>query len=128
MTHAAVIIYMTLLLIKHSLADLNLQGRIPGGDTSKLPLLSRKNTIHSLDHAVLGWFCTIWFAPVWLATVLAVGEFVTHYAIDHCKTRLRFALNISTKDRLFWHLQGVDQMLHTLTYVAMAWIVLSVNQ
>ena len=128
MTNTAMLIYMTLLLIKHSIADLNLQGRIPGGDTSKLALLSYKNTVHSLDHALLGFACTIWFAPLWLATIMAVGEFFTHYAIDHLKSRIRFAIGIGLKDRAFWHLQGADQIMHTLTYAAMAWIVLSVNQ
>ena len=128
MSTTAILVYMALLLTKHSLADLNLQGRIPGGDTSKLALLSYKNTIHSLDHALLGWCCTALFTPLWLATIMAIGEFFTHYAIDHVKSRVRFALGIGLKDRAFWHLQGVDQILHSLTYVAMVWIVVSVNQ
>ena len=51
MTNNAVLLYLTLLLIKHSIADLMLQGRIPGGDTAKLPIFSYKNFIHSCDHA-----------------------------------------------------------------------------
>ena len=124
MTTQAALIYLTLLMIKHSIADLSLQGRIPGGDTSKLPLVSRKNIIHSADHAALGWCCTVLFAPLWLATVMAIGEYIIHYAIDHLKSRFRFAIGLSLQDRNFWHLQAVDQILHTLTYVAMAWIVM----
>ena len=128
MSNTAIIIYLTLLMVKHSLADLSLQGRIPGGDTSKLALFSYKNTVHSLDHACLGWCCTMLFAPIWLATLIAICEFFVHYAIDHVKSRIRFALGIGLKDRNFWHLQAVDQILHTLTYVAMCLILLSVNQ
>jgi Protein of unknown function (DUF3307) len=125
MSNTALLMYLALLFVKHNLADLNLQGRIKGNERAKLSLFSRYNTIHSADHAVLGFVVTVLFAPIWLAMSLAVLEFFCHYAIDHAKSRLRWALNLSTKDRAFWQLQGADQIAHTLWYVAMAWIVLT---
>jgi len=125
MTANTLLLYLTLLLIKHSIADLMLQGRIPGSDTAKLPLFSYKNFIHSCDHAGLGFLVTLPFAGLELAALLALAEFACHYAIDHVKSRIRFAMGWSTADRVFWHLQGLDQIAHTLWYAAMAWIVLN---
>ena len=125
MTNNAVLLYLTLLLIKHSIADLMLQGRIPGGDTAKLPIFSYKNFIHSCDHAGLGFVVTLPFAGLELAALLALAEFVCHYVIDHAKSRIRFGMGWSTADRAFWHLQGLDQIAHTLWYVFMAYAVVN---
>ena len=114
------LLYLTLLLIKHSIADLMMQGRIPGGDTAKLSLFSYKNFIHSCDHAGLGFVVTVPFAGLELAAVLALAEFSCHYVIDHTKSRIRFGMGWTLKDRVFWHLQGMDQIAHTLWYVFMA--------
>ena len=119
------LLYLTLLLIKHNVADLMLQGRIPGGDTAKLPLFSYKNFIHSCDHAGLGFAVTVPFAGLELSALLAIAEFACHYAIDHAKSRIRFGQGWSLQDRRFWYLQGADQIAHTLWYVVMAAIVLS---
>lgn len=120
MSATAAILLMLLLTLKHAYADLNLQGRIPGDDRAKFPLISEKNLRHCLDHAFLGLLVTVWFAPLWLALLLALAEYVAHYLIDFTKSRIRFAMDISTKDRAFWRLQGYDQMAHMLTYGAMA--------
>ena len=119
------ILYLSLLLIKHNVADLMLQGRIPGGDTAKLPVFSYKNFIHSCDHAALGFLVTVPFAGLELAALLALAEFVCHYAIDHLKSRIRFGMGWTLQDRVFWYLQGADQVAHTLWYATMAGIVLS---
>jgi hypothetical protein len=123
MTSTAAILLMLLLVMKHAYADLNLQGRLPGDERAKLPLVSEKNLRHSLDHAVLGLLVTVWFAPLWLALTLAVAEFATHYAIDHAKSRIRFAMGWGVKDRAFWRLQGFDQMAHMATYGAMSFAI-----
>jgi len=123
MSGTAAILLMLLLALKHAYADLNLQGRLGGDERSKYPLLSEKNMRHCLDHAMLGLLVTVWFAPLYLALLLAVAEFVAHYAIDFTKTRVRFAMGWSTKDRAFWQLQGFDQMAHMLTYGAMAFVI-----
>ena len=125
MSTDAALLYLVLLLIKHSIADLMLQGRIPGGDTAKLPLFSYKNFVHSCDHAGLGFIVTLTFAGLELAALLALCEFVCHYVIDHLKSKIRFRMNWTLKDRMFWHLQGLDQIAHTLSYAAMARIVLN---
>ena len=123
MSTNAVILLFTLLLLKHALADLNLQGRLKGNDMSKFPVFSDKNALHSLDHAALSLLVTVIFAPLWLAALLATAEFFVHYLIDFSKTRIKVALNIGVKDRAFWKLQGYDQMAHMLTYAAMVTII-----
>lgn len=120
MSATSAILLMLLLGLKHAYADLNLQGRLPGDERAKHPIISEKNLRHSMDHALLGMMVTVWFAPLLLALLLAIAEFVAHYAIDLGKTRIRYMLAITTKDRAFWRLQGYDQMLHSLTYGLMA--------
>lgn len=118
------ILLFLMLSLKHAYADLNLQGRLPGDERAKFPIISQKNLRHCLDHALLGLCVTVWFAPLSLALALAVAEFAAHYAIDFGKTRIRFGLGLGTRDRAFWKLQGYDQMAHMLTYGAMAYAVL----
>jgi len=119
------LLYITLLLIKHSIADLMMQGRISGGDTAKLPVFSFKNFIHSCDHAGLGFVVTVPFAGLELAALLSLSEFACHYVIDHVKSRIRFGMGWTTADREFWYLQGADQIAHTLWYALMAYVVVN---
>jgi len=119
------LLYITLLLIKHSIADLMMQGRIPGGDTAKLPVFSYKNWVHSWDHALLGLVVTLPFAGLELSVLLCGAEFLCHYVIDHVKSRIRFGQGWTTADREFWYLQGADQIAHTLWYALMAYVVVN---
>jgi hypothetical protein len=104
-----------LLLIKHAIADLGLQGYIQG--PSKQYYLSRKLVIHSLHHGIGTFLVLLYFVNVELAFVLGILDMILHWQIDFCKTRFVIAFNLNNTQRNFWWVQAVDQILHYSTYV-----------
>jgi hypothetical protein len=55
-----------------------------------------------------------------LAAVILGGEFVLHYHIDWSKDHITRWIRATAHDRTFWWAIGFDQLLHHLTYVAIA--------
>ncbi len=111
---------LALLAIKHVIADFLLQ--------SRYILENRRIYGHpaGILHVGIHAFCSVLAISVLglpaissLAVVLA-AEALLHYHIDWTKDRLVARLSLSPNDRLFWHVMGIDQGLHQLTYVAMA--------
>lgn len=108
--------------IKHFVADYLLQfgWMIKGKQTLSHP----GGYVHAAIHA-LGTIIILKFAalPFLLIALLAIAEFATHYILDFGK--VKFGKNISsTKNpRLYWALNGFDQLLHQLTYIAIIFVV-----
>lgn len=61
--------------------------------------------------------------PLTLA-LLAIAEYVIHYALDYSKIHYSRGVHIDTSPRRFWALHGVDQLTHQLTYAAMIYVIL----
>jgi hypothetical protein len=61
--------------------------------------------------------------PVTLG-LLAIAEYVVHYALDYSKIHYSRGVHVDTNPRRFWALHGVDQLTHQLTYAAMIFVVL----
>lgn len=57
-----------------------------------------------------------------LAT-LVLGEFGTHYMIDHLKASHAQSRPAAPNSRAFWAAHGADQLLHAFTYTGMLWLV-----
>ena len=55
-----------------------------------------------------------------IGAAIMVGEFLLHYHIDWSKDHVIRGMGLNAKDRGFWWAIGVDQLLHHLTYVAIA--------
>ena len=55
-----------------------------------------------------------------IGAAIMVGEFLLHYHIDWSKDHVLRRMALNAKDRGFWWAIGVDQLLHHLTYVAIA--------
>ena len=55
-----------------------------------------------------------------IGAAIMVGEFLLHYHIDWSKDHVIRGMGLNAKDRGFWWSIGVDQLLHHLTYVAIA--------
>lgn len=62
-----------------------------------------------------------------LGALLAMLDFVLHYHIDWAKMKLNKYFNLTNNDPLYWNLLGLDQLLHCLTYLFIAWAALSVT-
>ena len=83
--------------------------------------------VHAAGH-VLGSAIVLAMAQVPLGALAMVllAEFVIHYAMDFTKANVGRSVSSASQPRLYWAMHGFDQLLHHLTYVAMAYTVLVV--
>lgn len=107
-------------MCKHAVADLILQSRLSG---DKLNLRSSKGWMHALDHAVLTVLVFIFFVSPQFAIVLGVLDFALHFVIDYCKTLWVRRKGIVLESRIFWYIQGIDQISHFTCYMLYIYIV-----
>ncbi len=115
---AAVLVALSILLVKHFVCDFVLQ----------TPYVIRGKGIYGhpggLIHAGLHGIGTlpvflIYPAPAGLAAGIVFAEMLVHYHIDWLKERIVRAKGwTSLAGTPFWIALGVDQLLHQLTYVA----------
>ena len=113
----------TILQIKHFIFDYPLQTNYQ---------LKNKGTyfhpggiLHSGLHA-LGTTATflVITPPLWIGLGTVAGEFLLHYHIDWGKDQILRRMRKTSADRAFWWAIGFDQLLHHLTYVAIAAILI----
>lgn len=75
-----------------------------------------------LAHAglqALGTLIALWFfADLLWCVLMAMFDFLVHYHVDWAKTNLNAKYTLTPNDEKFWWLLGLDQLLHSLTYVA----------
>ena len=79
---------------------------------------------HALLHAsftflILVFVCTSANMMIGLAAI----DFAVHYHVDFYKKQLN--KNLTTADRNFWVLLGLDQALHYLTYIGIIYVATS---
>jgi hypothetical protein len=116
-----VFLLMLGLEIKHFVADYTLQfsWMIKG----KSSLSHAGGYVHAGIHAAGSLIVFLFFGfPVWLILLLAVGELVVHYLLDYAKARFGDVVSSAEQPRKYWALNGLDQLLHHITYIAMAWM------
>jgi len=58
--------------------------------------------------------------PLGVALAIMGGEFVAHYHIDWAKGQFTRRSGLTTNDSVYWWAIGADQLLHHLTYLAIA--------
>jgi hypothetical protein len=126
MTTIDILILLILFQFKHFIADYPLQN---------LKMVQEKGVYgkrggiyHSLIHslltfAVLGVFnYAVFPIDYTLAFAIAALEFFVHYHIDWSK--MQMSKRFSTEDKGFWNWIGFDQLLHHLTYIGFAWMII----
>ena len=105
------------LQIKHLLCDFPLQTlkMIEGKGIYGHPL----GLLHALTHcagsAIVFLVASV---PIVVALTVLAAEFVFHYHLDWGKEQLNRRLALSSSDKMFWTVFGIDQMLHHLSYLA----------
>jgi hypothetical protein len=112
------ILYVVLvgLVLKHFVADFLTQtGWMIGG---KGQFSHLGGYIHAMIHA-FGTIIVLFVAGLGVTFVLlvALGEFALHYLIDYWKEHVSEDVDPKTQPHKFWALFGLDQTLHSLTYV-----------
>ena len=112
----AVVALLALFSIKHFIFDFLLQK----------PFHYENKGIYGhtggLAHAglqALGTVIALWFfADLLWCLLMAMFDFLVHYHVDWAKTNLNSKYGFTPADEKFWWLLGFDQLLHSLTYVA----------
>lgn len=121
---------MSLLIFKHFVVDFPMQ-------TERM--VNEKGTYGAwggIEHSGLHGWATMIIVTTFLitaarweisiagivGTVIGLADAVAHYHIDWAKMNL--SRDFTIKDKMYWTLLGLDQMLHYLTYVLLISIVM----
>lgn len=126
-----IIILFVLFQIKHLVFDFFLQGPYQYLNKGKYGHFG--GIFHALLHAY-GTMFVLYFAvssvlPFQTALLLSLVDAVTHYHVDWAKVNVtRYFKLTPTTSEWFWHLVGIDQALHQLTYIGIIWYVVKVIQ
>lgn len=78
--------------------------------------------MHSIKHG-LGTFLVVLvfvYDPM-IAIELGVIDFVLHYHIDWAKININKKYNYTVENPKFWLWLGLDQLLHSFTYLFIVW-------
>lgn len=115
------LILLALLQLKHFFADFYLQTHTQ--TVKKGIWLHPIGVSHSIEHAycslvILLGFSLLWDISLTLILLAVFVEGVLHYLIDY--TKVKFGNKDVTKP-IFWTQFGLDQLLHQLTYIGMAY-------
>lgn len=112
---------MAYLLTKHAIADYYLQTayitRFKGSYGHSAGM------IHSGQHAALTAPVFLFLPPATAVLGLAIlaAEFIVHYHIDWLKDNIVRRNGWTQADGVYWHVMGLDQLLHGLTYIVIVW-------
>lgn len=132
-----VLMLITFFLVKHFICDFPLQVERHlkkfSSDKKEQSLALRDHSmIHGIGTLAVASSSVIWIGDfpkalfVFMVLVAAFSDVIIHYMIDLWKVEASRGLTPS--DRKFWMLLGLDQMYHSLTYVAITgWIFLTLN-
>ncbi|MCB1359678.1 MAG: DUF3307 domain-containing protein [Rhodobacteraceae bacterium] len=109
------------LQVKHLLADYVLQG--PYMFRNKGRYGHPGGLLHAGLHALLTAAILLLAGGLaWVSVGIAAVELLIHYHVDWAKERIGQRLKLTPATRGFWSLHGLDQLVHHLTYVAIAWV------
>lgn len=117
-----ILLALTLFAIKHWLIDFVFQTQQE--IEYKGTYLDFRGMMHGIKHG-LATAIIMMFAGLEVSEALMIGslDFLIHYHIDWAKMKL--SQGIDTTKQIFWVWFGLDQLLHTLTYIGIVAILIS---
>ncbi len=119
------LLLITLLLIKHFIFDFLYQPPYQWQNKGTYGHLG--GIIHSGQHAVATFLILLFFINPISAVVISVLEFGIHYHMDWFKMKYNKLKGwTATTHNEFWILLGVDQLVHSLTYVLIVYLAIGV--
>lgn len=115
---------LALLFVNHYLVDFIFQTEYQWKNKNKF--LHPGGLIHSGLHGLTMYGILIMFGVDWyLALKCSYYNFIIHYAIDYFKMEITIHFDLdANRHKEFWWVLGLDQLLHYLTYLLIAYIVL----
>jgi hypothetical protein len=115
----ALISVFTILQIKHFICDYPLQ--TPYQLLNKGTYGHPGGIIHSGIHALATAMIFLVVTPtLLLGATIMIGEFLLHYHTDWAKDQITKGMGVTAKDRAFWWAIGADQLVHHLSYIVIA--------
>lgn len=119
MTSEQILLLLFFLSLKHYLIDFLLQPEwMVAQKAKKLTVL----ILHAAMHGAGTFIVLLSFASLELAAGISLGEIIIHTAIDYVKSNPKLLGKYKPPTRLFFNLLGLDQLLHYLTYLGIAWL------
>jgi hypothetical protein len=112
---------IALFLVKHFIADFVLQSDCMANAKGQRRDWADWLFAHCMIHSVLTLVVLVLFVPLVEAVTLASFDHWTHFIID--RTKAVYSRDLSPRKKAFWNALGFDQLLHGLTYVAIAAII-----
>lgn len=110
---------MVLLTIKHYVADYQFQPQVLADAKTGKDSWQWAIGLHSSVHGVL---TAVVLGPLvgWAALLLGLVDLCLHFFIDYWKSQK--VAQYTPAQRKFWLMLGIDQTLHHLTYIALAYM------
>lgn len=120
----AALLALAFLSVKHTFCDFFLQTTYQFSNKGTYGHLG--GVLHAGLHALftLPVFLILPPASILVGAMIIVGEFVIHYHLDWSKEQLVSRFGLGQADSWFWHLFGLDQLGHILTYIVIVAILL----
>ena len=120
---APLVLWFCLLCVKHVLADFVWQPHWMAIGKERATGWFRPLLLHCLVHGACTMLLLLLFQPrLWF---LALIDFAVHIFIDRVKGIILSRNSLTSNDRPFWTILGVDQGLHHLTGFMLAVIIAS---
>ena len=111
------------LMAKHMLADFVLQ--TPYQIRNKGTYLHPGGILHAGIHSALSLpVYAIVRADLRVTILLTLAEFLVHYHVDWTKEQVNRCGQLTQSDATYWWTFGTDQLMHSLTYLAMVWLLM----
>jgi hypothetical protein len=123
MTVNVVLLLLVGFTIKHFIIDFPLQA-YPYQYLNKGTYGHPGGLLHSGLHAIGTWLVLIFAVTPITALIYALVDYAVHYHVDWAKMNLnkKFGLKPDNSE-WFWIALGVDQLLHSLTYLGIVWAI-----
>jgi len=103
------------LMIKHAIVDLGFQP-LGLGSSKKYYFGWPAHKQHYVPHGLLTVLVMASYTHINVAVALGILDYILHWHTDFTKTKIRNYFEWTSKDRQFWILNAVDQILHFTGY------------
>ena len=111
-----------LLVVKHCILDLALQPlSYPEGKSKFNYFGLYAHLQHYIPHGLGTVFVLLFFVDPCTALICGLIDYILHWHIDFSKTHTRAYFGWTNKNRQFWLLNALDQLLHFSTYYGIIW-------